>query len=80
MSINLINMGTFKKKIGNPNGGPTGVYAKGNWVYVAGYLAKNIYEYSIEGVFMGVIIEQNQPIGLGVDGDGKFYVSEHTTI
>ena len=68
----------FQKKIAIPKSDPTGVYGKGNWVY--SYYANKIYEYPIDGVFMGVITEQNQPIGLGVDSDGKFYVSEHTTI
>ena len=33
----------------------------------------------MDGVFMGVITNQSQPIGLDVDNDCKFYVSEYTT-
>ena len=71
--------GNFQKKFSIPNGGPTGVYVKGNRVYVAGINANKIFEYSMDGVFMGVITIQSQPMGLAVDSDGKFYVSEHNT-
>ena len=71
--------GNFQKKFSIPNGGPTGVYVKGNQVYVAGFNANKIYEYSIDGVLIGVITEQNKPVGLAVDSDGKLYVSEAHT-
>ena len=71
--------GNFKKKFAIPNGEPTGVYRKGDRVYVAGFKANKIYEYSIDGVLIGVKTEQNQPIGLAVDKDDKLYVSEWTT-
>ena len=71
--------GNFQKKFAIPKDNPTGVYVKGSRVYVAGFYANKIYEYSIDGVFMDVIINQNQPIGLAVDSDDKFYVSERIT-
>ena len=71
--------GNFQKKIAIPEGGPTGVYVKDNQVYVASYYANKIYEYSIDGVFIGVKTTQNQPVGLVVDSDDKLYVSEGTT-
>ena len=71
--------GNFQKKFAIPKDNPTGVYVKGSRVYVAGFYASKIYEYSTDGVFMGVIINQNQPIGLAVDNDDKFYVSEQIT-
>ena len=73
--------GNLKKKFSIPKGNVTGVYAKGNRVYVAGFSANKIYEYSMDGVLIGhgVIIEQNQPVGLAVDKDDKFYVSEWNT-
>ena len=71
--------GNLKKKFAIPKGNVTGVYAKGNRVYVAGFSANKVYEYSMDGVLIGVIIEQNQPVGLAVDKDDKFYVSEWTT-
>ena len=71
--------GNFKKKFSIPKGEPAGVYVRGNRVYVAGFKANKIYEYSIDGVLIGTKIEQNQPIGLAVDNDDKLYVSEWTT-
>ena len=71
--------GNFQKKFAIPNSDPTGVYGKGNRVYVAGFYANKIFEYSMDGVFMSVITNQSQPIGLAVDNDCKFYVSEYTT-
>ena len=71
--------GNFQKKFLIPKGSPTGVSVKGNQVYVASFKANKIYEYSMDGVFMDVIIEQNQPVGLVVDNDGNFYVSEFNT-
>ena len=71
--------GNFQKKFAIPNGGPIGVYVKGNQVYVACFKANKIYKYSIDGVFMDVIINQSQPIGLAVDNDDKLYVSERIT-
>ena len=68
--------GNFQNKFSIPNGGPTGVYAKGNQVYVASYFAKNIYEYSMDGVLIRVIAAQNEPVGLVVDSDSRLYVSE----
>ena len=77
--VHKFDFQNFQKKFSIANGGPTGVYAKGNRVYVAGYFANKIYEYSMDGVLIGKITEQNQPVGLAVDSDGKFYVSEHIT-
>ena len=71
--------GNFKKKFSIPKGEPAGVYVKGNRVYVAGFKANKIYEYSNDGVLKGEKIDQNQPIGLAVDNDDKLYVSEWTT-
>ena len=68
--------GNFQKKFAIHKGGPNGVYAKGNRVYVAGYYAKKIYEYSMDGVLIGEITGQYGPIGLVVDSDNKLYVSE----
>ena len=71
--------GNFQKKFAIPKGGPNGVYAKGNRVYVAGSYAKKIYEYSMDGVLIGEITTQKEPIGLVVDSDSKLYVSEENT-
>ena len=71
--------GNFKKKFSIPKGEPVGVYAKDNRVYVAGFKANKIYEYSMDGVLIRVRTEQNQPIGLAVDNDDNLYVSEWTT-
>ena len=73
--------GNFQKKFAIPKGGPTGVYVKGSRVYVAGYNAKKIYEYSVSGVLIRVITAtaQNQPIGVAVDSVGNLYVSEVNT-
>ena len=70
--------GNFQKKFAIHKGGPTGVYVKFNRVYVAGYFANQIYEYSMSGVFNRVITAQNQPVGLVVDNDGKLYISEQS--
>ena len=48
-------------------------------MYVAGYLGKNIYEYSLDRVLIRVIAAQNEPVGLVVDSDSKLYVSEGNT-
>ena len=71
--------GNFQKKFGIPKGGPTGVYVKGNQVYVAGSYANKIYKYSMDGVLIGVITVQIKPIGLVVDKDGKLYASDWNT-
>ena len=68
--------GNFQKKFAIPNGNPAGVYINSNRVYVAGFSANKIYEYSNDGVFIGEKIGQNQPIGFAVDSEGTFYVSE----
>ena len=71
--------GNFQKKFAIPKGGPTGVYVKGNQVYVAGYYANKIYRYSMDGVFIDEKTAPYHPIGLVVDSDDKFYVSEENT-
>ena len=71
--------GNFQKKFAIPGGNPTGVYASGNQVYVAGYKANKIYEYSVSGVLIRVITAQNQPVGVAVDSVGNLYVSEVNT-
>ena len=71
--------GNFQKKFAVPNGGPIGLYAKDDRLYVAGFNGKKIYEYTTKGAFIGVKISQKDPVGIAIDSDGKFYVSEWDT-
>lgn len=71
--------GNFQKKFSVPNGGPIGLWAKDDRLYVAGFNGKKIYEYTTKGAFIDAKISQKDPIGIAIDSDGKFYVSEWDT-
>ena len=71
--------GNFQKKFAVLNGTPIGLYVKDDQLYVAGFKGGKIYEYTTNGSFIGVKISQKDPVGIAIDSDGKFYVSEWDT-
>ena len=71
--------GDFQKKFGVPNCSPAGLYVKDKQLYVVCSTTNTIYEYTTDGEFIGVKVNQKNPSGLAVDSDNKFYVSELST-
>ena len=73
--------GNFQKKFKPPIGGLIGVCgnSKDDRIYVASYSGSKIYEYTIDGELIGDKISVTTPVGVSVDSDGKFYVSQQGT-
>ena len=71
--------GSFQKKFKPPTAGLIGVCGKGDQVYVASFSGGKIYEYTTDGELIGDKLSITQPVGVAVDSDGKFYVSQQAT-
>ena len=68
--------GNFQKKVKVPTRGVLGLCGKGDRVYVGSFLGGKIYEYTTDGELIGNKISMPYPVGVAVDSDGKFYVSQ----
>ena len=71
--------GNFQKKFKPPTGGLFGVCGKGEQVYVVSHQGKIIYEYTTDGDLIGDKISLAKPVGIAIDSDDKFFVSQHGT-
>ena len=71
--------GNFQKKFKPPTGGLIGVCGKGDRVYVVSHPGKKIYEHTTDGDLIGDKISVAKPVGIAIDSDGNFYVSQHGT-
>ena len=68
--------GNFQKKVRTPAGGIIGICGKGDRIYVASFLGGKVYEFTTDGELIGDKISIPYPVGVGVDSDGKFYISQ----
>ena len=71
--------GNFQKKFKPPTAGLIGVCGKCDRVYVASFSGSKIYEHTTDGELIEDKLRVTQPVGVGVDSDGTFYVSQQAT-